>query len=349
MIHLAIEECPLKRIYIFNTGGTIGMRRTEKGYAPEKGYLAEQLARLPELASPEMPQFTLQEHDTLLDSANMTPHDWVGIARELSQNYDDYDGFVVLHGTDTMAYSASALAYMLDGLTKPVILTGSQIPLCEIRSDARSNLITAMMLAADYPVPEVMLYFGNVLLRGCRAVKVHADGFEAFDSPNYPPLGRVGIDIDINEARIRTAAEGSPGPLRVQEISDQAVAALRIFPGISADLIRKVTQPPLRGLVIEAYGVGNAPVNQPDLLDAIREATKRGVVVVDCTQCLRGRVDLGDYATGSALARTGVISGADMTVEAALTKLYYLFSSGHDAETVKAKMGENLRGELTAL
>jgi L-asparaginase len=325
------------------------MRRTDRGYAPEPGYLAEQLARLPELTLPEMPDFTLHEHDTLLDSANMTPHDWVSIARELSQNYAEYDGFVLLHGTDTMAYSASALAFMLDGLTKPVILTGSQIPLCEIRSDARSNIITALMLAADFPVPEVMLFFGNTLLRGCRAKKVHADGFEAFASPNYPPLGTVGIDIEINQARVMPPPTGTPGPLRVQEISDQAVAALRIFPGISADLIRNVAQAPLRGLVIEAYGVGNAPVNQPALLDAIREATSRGVVVVDCTQCLRGRVDLGDYATGSALARAGVISGADMTVEAALTKLYYLFSCGYDAATVKAKMGENLRGELTPL
>jgi L-asparaginase len=333
-----------KRVYIAYTGGTIGMQRTRGTYRPRPGSLQKEMARMPELQHPSMPAYTIREYDPLLDSSNMTPAEWVKIARDVEANYDRYDGFVVLHGTDTMAYTASALPFLLVGLRKPVIITGSQIPLCEIRNDARENLITSLMLAASYDIPEVCLYFGGKLLRGCRSTKVSADGFAAFDSPNSPPLGTVGIDIEVNWDLVRKA---NGKRLKVSELARPVVSALRLFPGISPELLRNVLRPPLQGLVLEAYGVGNGPDQDRDFIDAIADATARGVVVVDCTQCLEGTVDLNEYAAGSALARAGVVSGFDMTAEAALAKLYYLLGRRLKPEKVREEMQKDLRGELT--
>jgi len=334
-----------KRVYIVYTGGTIGMQPTAEGYAPAPGYLAAQLAAMPELRDPAMPDYTIHEYDPLLDSSNMTPADWLKIAQDIAAHYAEYDGFIVLHGTDTMAYTASALPFMLHGLAKPVILTGSQLPLWEVRNDARENLITVMQIAANYAIPEVCLYFGDKLLRGCRAVKVNAVGFEAFDSPNYPPLGTVGIHIDVHWENILPPP--APGPLGVQSIGAAHVGTLRLFPGMTSDFIANALRPPLQGLILETYGVGNGPVNNRAFMAALEDAIARGVVIVDCTQCLKGRVDLEGYATGSALARIGVVSGFDMTVEAALAKLFYLFSRADDVVLVKQQMRMNLCGELT--
>ena len=336
-----------KRVYIAHTGGTIGMNRTRDGYGPQRGYLQQQMDAMPELAHPSIPTFTIHDYDPLLDSSNMTPVEWVKIARDIAGHHDEYDGFVVLHGTDTMAYTASALPFMLEGLRRPVVITGSQIPLCEVRNDARENLITSLMIAANYEIPEVCLYFGGKLLRGCRSTKVSADGFGAFDSPNFPPLGTVGIDIEVSWNLVRKA--DGEGTLRVAELRAPVVSALRLFPGISPDLIRNVLRPPLQGLVLEAYGIGNGPDQDREFLAAIEEATSRGVVVVDCTQCLEGSVDLGEYATGTALARAGVISGYDLTAEAALAKLYYLLSRGEPPDAVKRDMQRDLRGEMTGV
>jgi L-asparaginase len=335
-----------KRVYVAYTGGTIGMKRTAGGYVPQPGYLQKQMAAMPELRHASMPSFTIREYEPLLDSSNMTPREWVKIANDIAGQYDQYDGFVVLHGTDTMAYTASALPFMLHGLRKPVILSGSQIPLCEVRNDARENLITSLMIAANYDIPEVCLYFGGKLLRGCRAVKVSADGFAAFDSPNHPPLGTVGIEIDVDWPLVRRPR--GKGRLEVREVASPVVSALRLFPGISPELVRNVLRPPLQGLVLEAYGVGNGPDQDAAFIAALSEATGRGVVVVDCTQCLEGTVNLGEYATGTSLADAGVISGFDMTAEAALAKLYYLFSRGWSADRVKREMQRDLQGELTA-
>lgn len=333
-----------KRVLIIYTGGTIGMVRTRSGYAPQTESLQKQMAEMPELRHASMPSYTIHEYDPLLDSSNMTPREWVKIARDVAANYERFDGFIVLHGTDTMAYTASALPFMLSGLRKPVIITGSQIPLCEIRNDARENLITSLMLAANYAIPEVCLYFGGKLLRGCRSTKVSADGFAAFDSPNFPPLGNVGIDIDVNWDLVR---QPRATKFDVHEVARPIVSALRLFPGISPELVRNVLRPPLQGLVLEAYGVGNGPDQDEEFIAALTEATERGVVVVDCTQCLEGTVDLTEYLAGSALARAGVISGRDMTAEAALAKLYYLFSRGLSAARVKKEMQKDLRGEMT--
>jgi L-asparaginase len=333
-----------KRVYIAYSGGTIGMRRTSGGYAPESGFLASQMAAMPELASERLPEYTLQEYDPLLDSSNTTPSDWWRIARDLAERYDVFDGFLVLHGTDTMAYTASALSFLLEGLDKPVVLTGSQIPLCEIRSDARDNLIASLLVAGLERIPEVCVYFGNRLLRGNRTVKVSADSLAAFDSPNCPPLGVAGIDIELRWPAILPRPSV---PFRLRQPGTPKVAALRLFPGIPAEVVRNVLQPPLDGLVLETYGVGNAPDRDPALLGALQEATARGVVIVNCTQCLRGTVDMGDYVTGARLAAAGVIGGRDMTAEAALTKLFYLLGLGFPCQEVKALMQANLRGELT--
>ena len=335
-----------KRVYISHTGGTIGMKQTGDGYKPQRGYLQKLMRSIPELSHSSMPSFTIHDYDPLLDSSNMTPVEWVKIAHDIAEHYDDYDGFVVLHGTDTMAYTASALPFMLNGLAKPVIITGSQIPLCEVRNDARENLITSLLIASAYDVPEVCLYFGGKLLRGCRAVKVSADGFAAFDSPNFPPLGNVGIDIEINWPFVRRV-EDRHSCLSIEEFGAPVVSALRLFPGISPELVRNVLRPPLQGLVLEAYGVGNGPDADSEFLAALADATARGVVIVDCTQCLEGTVNLTEYTAGSALARAGVISGFDMTAEAALAKLYYLFSRGGSPDDVKRDMQADLRGELT--
>ena len=335
-----------KRVYVAYTGGTIGMTKTGEGYAPAPGFLETRLRAMPELRDVAMPEFVLHEYNPLLDSSNMTPREWLIIARDIFENHDAFDGFVVLHGTDTMAYTASALPFLLQGLNKPVILTGSQIPLVELRNDARENLFTALLLAANYPLPEVCLYFGDKLLRGCRTVKVNATGFDAFDSPNYPPLGMVGIDIQIAWNLVRppplTHLDAPPRELNA------TVGALRLFPGISAQLLENVLRTPLQGLVLEAYGTGNAPDRDDALLETFARATARGIVIVDCTQCLRGTVNLNAYATGSALLQAGVISGTDMTPIAALTKLHYLIGSGGTPEQIRALMQQNMCGELSA-
>jgi L-asparaginase len=314
-----------KRVYIAYTGGTIGMQKATSGYKPAPGYLQTMMSALPELKRDTMPLYDIQEYTPLLDSSNMTPDEWLKIAQDVATQYDSYDGFVVLHGTDTMAYTASALPFMLQGIQKPVIITGAQIPLCEVRNDARENLITAML----------------------RAVKADAEGFDAFDSPNFPALGTVGIEIKINWELIKPPSQRAKS-IAVKPMRESRVAVLRLFPGIPADIVNNVLQPPIKGLVLESYGIGNGP-EDAGLLNALKAATDRGVVIVNCTQCFKGRVNMEDYATGTALAGAGVISGYDMTVEAALTKMAYLFSRNLTPEVIKEKMQTNLQGELSML
>lgn len=337
---------PAQRVCILYTGGTVGMKKTPNGFAPAAGYLEQQMAALPEFANPTLPEYTVYEFSPLLDSSNMTPGDWLKIAHSIAEHYNDYDGFVVIHGTDTMAYTASALAFLLSGLRKPVILTGSQIPLSEVRSDAVENLITALLIASSAPVPEVCLYFGGKLLRGCRAIKVNASGLNAFDSPNYPPLGIAGIDLLLNWNAVSPPPPPET-PLFVENHVQPLVGVLKVFPGIQPWMVHNFLQPPLQGAVLEAYGVGSAPDSDVQLLQAFEQATQNGIVVVSITQCRQGIVKLESYATSSTLARAGVIGGADMTTEAALAKLFYLFGMEYPPAKVRKLLPVSLRGELT--
>lgn len=334
----------MKNILIIYTGGTIGMVRTPNGYAPQDGYFRKALDAIPALASDEMPRWELYEMSPLLDSSNMTVKEWNKIAQLIADYYDRYDGFVVLHGTDTMAYTASALSFMLDGLDKPVVLTGSQIPLCELRSDGRDNIITSILIAAGGRVHEVCLYFGGTLLRGNRATKYSADGLIAFVSPNYPPLAEAGITIRYNEAALLPKREGR---LWLQLLEDVPIGVIKVFPGIQFDLFESIMTEKLRGIVIETFGAGNIPGNGDALLPIIRRAFENGTVLTVCSQCPQGAVSLGAYETSSALKQAGAVSGLDITTEAAVAKLYYLFSCGYDKERVKREMERSLRGEMT--
>lgn len=334
------------RLLLLHVGGTIGMRKSEMGFVPEPGFLQSQLDAMPEWNDGSLPEFELIEFKPLMDSSNMTPEDWLPIAETIRQRYQEFSGFVVLHGTDTMAFTASALPLMLRGLNKPVILTGSQIPLCQLRNDARENLITAMLIAGNYAIPEVCIYFSGKLIRGCRSTKVSAHLFEAFDSPNYPLLGVVGTTIEINHAALLPSAV-MIRPLEVQGISAPRIGTLRLFPGITADVVEHFLAQPLQGLVLEAYGVGNGPSNNAGLLKTLRQASDRGVIIVAVTQCQHGTVALHDYETGHALADAGIVSGKDMTIEAALTKSFYLHSLGLAEAEIRQKLVQNLVGELS--
>ena len=334
----------MKHILIIYTGGTIGMVDTPEGYAPKSGYFRNALEEIPVLHAPEMPDWDLYEMDPLLDSSNMTVAEWNEIGRLIAANYDRYDGFVVLHGTDTMAYTASALSFMLENLAKPVVLTGSQIPLSKVRSDGRDNLITSILIAADGLVNEVSLYFGGKLLRGNRAVKSSADGLAAFDSPNYPPLAEAGISIRYNKQALRQKPQGS---LHLQLLETVPIGVIKVFPGIQFELFESIMTEKLRGIVVETFGAGNIPGDGQSLLPIIRRASDNGTVLVVCSQCPQGTVSLGAYETSAALKRAGAVNGEDITTEAAVAKLYYLFSCGCCGDAVRREMERDLRGELT--
>ena len=299
--------------------------------------------------------YRILEHPVLLDSSNMSMQDWALIASEVETWYDSFDGFVVIHGTDTMAYTASALSFLLESLGKPVVITGSQIPFSELRSDATDNLLGAMLLAAHFPeIREVCVYFGHKLFRGNRVSKISNDALHAFESLNCGHLAEVGVRIRVHYDLLKDYAYcGVSSMIRsnllVHRHLDPNVAVLRVFPGISADAFRALLAPPIRGVVLATFGTGNMPNNRPDLLAALQDALNRGVIVVNVSQCPRGIVPpSGYYATGRFLDTMGVVAGSDMTVECALAKLSFLLSFPDlSPDEVKKQLGQSLRGELT--
>jgi len=351
----------IRKVLIIYTGGTIGMKTTGRGYSPVSGFLGAVLqqsstlhnsrANNPTTLKYALPAskntnsdifYDLLEYCPLLDSSCMSTEDWIKITFDIQKNYEHYNSFVVLHGTDTMAFTASALSFMLQDLSKTVIITGSQIPLSELRNDGIDNLLGALLIAGNYDIPEVCIYFNNNLLRGNRVTKVSATEFNAFQSGNYPALVKVGIAIEVNWAFIRNSGSSK---FSVQQEMSRDIAALQLFPGITPELIHNFAKGSVKGIVLRTYGSGNAPTN-PKFLAAIKEVSDSGIVIVNCTQCFQGKVE-GHYEAGQTLAAAGVVGGVDMTIEAALTKLSYLIAKKLPPDEIRHLMNKNLRGELT--
>lgn len=288
--------------------------------------------------------------DPVIDSSDVSPGTWVKIAEAIAERYDEFDGFVVLHGTDTMAYSASALSFMLSGLEKPVIFTGAQLPIGVLRTDGKENLITSIEIAAardnDTPkVPEVCVYFENRLLRGNRTTKYSAEHFNAFTSPNLPPLAEAGLQIRYNRNLIRYPTVRRP--LTISAKFDTGVAILRLFPGLGRSLVHSMlTSEGLRGLILESYGTGNAPTLSW-FYDELRAFIARGGIVLNVTQCPAGSVEMGLYETSEGLRSAGVISGKDLTTEAAVTKMMMLLGSELSRDRIESLLSKSICGEMS--
>ena len=339
------------KILIIYTGGTIGMIENPETKALQPFDFSHLMENVPRVKKLEYDIDNIQ-FDPPIDSSNMNPQHWADIAKAIEENYDDYDGFVVLHGTDTMAFTASALSFMLENLSKPVIITGSQLPIGEVRTDGDENLITALQVAAEVDkrtgeamVQEVAILFENHLWRGNRSTKMSADNFNAFMSNNYPELARIGLDIKYFKEMLYRLP--SKRPLKVRYTLDPHVMFLELHPGITpATLKYLLNTPDIKGIVLKTYGAGNSPSDQW-FTSLIREATDRGVVIVNVTQCPNGGVHDELYETGNCLAKAGVVSGHDMTSEAAITKLMYLFGLGLKPDAVKRYFNSNLCGEVS--
>lgn len=337
------------RILIVYTGGTIGMIEDPVTKALKPFDFSHLMENVPKVKMLDYKIDNIQFQPPI-DSSDMSPTHWQDIARSIAENYDDYDGFVVLHGTDTMAYTASALSFMLDGLDKPVIITGSQLPIGEVRTDGEENLITALQIAAATDtdgrpmVREVAILFENYLWRGNRSTKRSADNFNAFKSNNYPQLAKIGLGIHFDtDALMRRNVEKS---LRPHYDLDTSVMVIDLYPGLNERLLRHMLAAPgIKGIVLRTYGTGNAPTS-PWFIEAIREVINRGVIVLNVTQCVNGGVNTR-YLAGDMLAAAGVISGYDLTFEAAITKMMFLFGLGISPAEVKKQLCMSLAGEMT--
>lgn len=336
-------------VLLIYTGGTIGMKEDPSDHALKPFDFSGILEEVPELRkfTCSIDSFTF---DPLIDSSDVEPLMWQQLAELIRDRYDDYDGFVVLHGTDTMAYSASALSFMLDNLGKPVVFTGSQLPVDQPRTDGRENLISAIEIASAKDsegkplVPEVCIFFDSHLFRGNRSVKADATAFDAFKSPNYPPLAVAGIDIRYNEGLIRRSTDR---PFGILTSLDTRVSILKLHPGITPQIARHVIcEPDIRAVILETYGSGNS-ISKPWFIDIVRDAASQGKILLNVTQCLAGNVNMALYATGRALRDAGVISGGDMTTESALAKLFVLMGKCSDNEEVKRQLLLDMRGEIS--
>lgn len=333
-----------KKLLILYTGGTIGMQKDALGqYKPVPGLLAKQMHAFHPLHQADMPEYTIKEYIPLLDSSNIGPTDWLHIAKDIEKDYEHYDGFLILHGTDTLAFSASALSFILRNLAKPVIFTGSQVPLSEPHTDARDNLIHAMILAAHYPIYEVCLFFNNKLLRGNRSRKVNTYSFDAFASPNFPALAQVGIRFELRKDLLLAKPSQS---LSLAQLKEASIVHLNLFPGFNIENVA-LNKNNLQAFILDSFGMGNAPEQDKKLLQVLKELNEKGVILVNHSQCLTGRVDMQSYSTGHILAQAGLLSAQDMTPESIICKLYYLLSQDFDLAEQKRLFQENLCGELT--
>ena len=340
-----------KSVLIIFTGGTISMMRDSQTGALTPADINQFREFMPELFHNDI-NVDMLPFDPLIDSSDMNPPIWSKLANIIYDNYSKYDGFVITHGTDTMAYTASALSFMLENLCKPVVLTGSQLPVGVLRSDAKENLLTAIEIAAEQDeegnavVPEVCIFFEANLYRGNRCTKKNSEHFAAFKSYNYDPLAVAGVHIHYFQHLIHYSDINKP--LRLRTKIDQNVAILKLFPGISEKTVKAILGiEGLRAVVLETYGSGNAPSDKW-LFEALHDAVKRGIIIVDKTQCLMGSVELGRYETSLHLLEAGVLSGYDITTEALLTKLMYLLGeNGDDTDEVKRLLQIDLCGEMT--
>ena len=338
-------------ILLIYTGGTIGMKEDPAIQALRPFNFSQILEEVPELGkfAYRIDSYTF---DPIIDSSDVEPSLWIAITELIEQKYDEYDGFVILHGTDTMAYSASAVSFMIEGLTKPVIFTGSQLPIGIPRTDGKENLISSVEIAAARDseghalVPEVCICFDNILMRGNRASKINSDHFRAFSSPNYPPLAEAGINIRYNQQLIRRPDNWNARPI-FHKTLDTRVSILKIHPGITPQIVRTILcSNDTRAVIIETYGAGNAP-SKEWFLDIVREASESGKIILDVTQCLAGSVNMDIYATGKCLKEAGVVNGYDSTTESALGKLFYLLGEIQENATVKKMLETDLRGEIS--
>ena len=336
----------MRNIFIIYTGGTIGMVKDDSGtFVPFDFELIK--ANLPDLSRLNY-KLTIHSFTPIIDSSNMKPEIWVELAKIIQQNYNDYDGFLILHGSDTMAFTASILSFMLEGLQKPIILSGSQLPIGEIRTDARENLMTALEIASTKHdgkslIQEVCILFDNKLYRGNRSFKYNSAKFEAFRSPNYPVLVEAGIHLKYH---FDALADNTDKEFIVRTNLDDQVAVLKLFPGINASTIKSILQSPARSIVMETFGSGNT-MTDAWFLDLLKEAVDSGKNILDISQCKSGSVELGRYETSQGLKSIGILNGYDMTYEAAVTKLMYLQGQFTDQKDVAYWIEKDIRGELT--